>query len=353
MSEAEWRDSDEISLFELGATLLRSRRRILAWTAVGAVVAALTVLSKPAVFVASASFIPQGAGAMRSAFASIAEQFGATLPTANQSQSTGFYEQLLTSRVLLEHITTDTLTVHELGDRQIAFLDLFQIGGATTEQRRERGVSLLSRIVNASSAKSTGAVELSVTTQWRSVSLAIANALITGVNQYNQQTRQSQAAAERKFVEARLVVAMADLRRAEDLMGGFLSTNRQIGNSSELNFQRERLQRDLTLRQQVFTSLTQAYEDVRIREVRDTPVITVFEPPAVPTQPAPRGRLKRVTLGAMLGAFVGILLTIASGLINRGRTQGDPNVKDFVGTLGEVKADFLRPVRWVRSLARR
>lgn len=136
-------------------------------------------------------------------------------------------------------------------------------------------------------------------------------------------------------------------------MGGFLSTNRQIGTSSELSFERERFQRDLTLRQQVFTSLTQAYEDVRIREVRDTPVITVFEPPAVPTQPAPRGRLKRVALGVMVGAFVGILLTIVSGLMNRGRTQEDANIKDFVGTLGEVKADFLRPVRWVRSLGRR
>src|ERR1035437_5037772 len=261
MREAEWRDSDEISLFEWGTTLLRNRRRILAWMGVGAVVAALTVLSKPAVFVASASFIPQGSDAPRSAFASMAEQFGVALSTANQSQSTGFYVQLLTSRVLLEHIATDTITVHELGDRQIAFLDLFQIGGTTTEQRRERGVSLLSRIVSASSAKSTGAVELSVTTQWPSVSLAIANALITGVNQYNRQTRQGQAAVERKFVEERLAVATAALRRGEDRLEGFLSTNRQIAISPELSFQRERLQRDLTLRQQVFTALTKAYED--------------------------------------------------------------------------------------------
>jgi uncharacterized protein involved in exopolysaccharide biosynthesis len=347
MNETEWAVNTEISLFALGTTFLRNRWRIARWALGGAAIATLLVAFRPAVYTASASFVPQGNDPGRSGLASLAGHFGVSLPTGAQSLSPDFYAKLLKSRVLLGQIARDTFVVQELGGRRMPFLDVFKIRGGLSKQREERGIALLRSIVTVSVTKATGVVELSVATRWPSVSLAIVTDLVNGVNDYNQRTRQSQAAAERKFVEGRLVVAGAELRAAEDRLEGFLRTNRQFASSPELTFQRDRLQRDVALQQQVFTSLTDSYEEVRIREVRDTPVITMFETPAVRAQPESRGRVSGVLLGLLLGGFLGVIIAFTRGMAARRRQVGDPEADQFVVALGEVKGELLEPVRWI------
>ena len=90
------------------------------------------------------------------------------------------------------------------------------------------------------------------------------------------------------------------------------------------------------VRQQVFTSLTQAYEEVRIREVRDTPVISVVEQPHFPTRPEPRGRVKSVVIGLLTGGFAGVFMALVSGIVGRRRERGDPEVDEFFEALGEI-----------------
>jgi uncharacterized protein involved in exopolysaccharide biosynthesis len=337
MTDAGLQEGDDISLFMVAATLLRNRWRIARWMFIGAVVAGLGAYSTPSVYLASASFIPQGNDARGSGLAGLAGQFGVVIPAGNQSQSPAFYVRLLASRALLEPIARDTFVVQEMGGRRIAFLDLFNIEG-TPPAREEKGVSLLQQIVTASVNATSGTVDVSAATIWPSVSLAILTAVVNGVNDFNQRTRRGQATAERTFVEAQLAVASADLRAAEDRLETFLKTNRQFGNSPELTFMHDRLQREVMLKQQVFTSLTQAFEDARVREVRDTPVITIFEAPKVPSQPEPRGRLKRVELGLMLGGLVGVVLAFLSDVIARHRREGDPAAEEFIRSIDHIKS---------------
>ncbi len=352
MTEDIWRDHDDLSLFAVGTILLRNRWRIARWTLIGGVLAALAAFTKPALYVASASFIPAGTDQSRSAVAGLAGQFGVALPTGNPSQSPDFYSSLLTSRELLSAVARDTFVVQERGGRRIAFLDLFKIDGNSAQRRVEEGVRQLKTIVKPSIVRTTGVVEVSVATEWRSVSLAIANDLLTEVNEFNQRTRQGQAAEERKFVEGRLALAASDLRAAENRLEDFLMTNRQFTSSPDLTFQRDRLQRDVTLKQQVFTSLTQSYEEIRIREVRDTPVIAVIETPAVPTVPEPRGRLVRVLFGLIFGALFGAFIAFVSGAIARRRQEGDPEADEFINTIGEVKGKMLGRFRRLQPRSR-
>ncbi len=352
MTEDIWRDHDDLSLFAVGTILLRNRWQIARWMLVGGVLAALAAFTKPALYVASASFIPAGTEQSRSALAGLAGQFGVALPAGNQSQSPDFYSSLLTSRELLSAVARDTFVVRERGGRRIAFLDLFKIDGNSAQRRVEEGVRQLKTIVKPSIVRTTGVVEVSVATEWRSVSLAIANDLLTEVSEFNQRTRQGQAAEERKFVEGRLALAASDLRAAENRLEDFLMTNRQFTSSPDLTFQRDRLQRDVALKQQVFTSLTQSYEEVRIREVRDTPVITVIETPSVPTVPEPRGRLVRVLFGLIFGALFGAFIAFVSGAIARRRQEGDPEADEFINTIGEVKGKMLGRFRRLRPRSR-
>src|SRR5690349_6688930 len=85
MNEVGWRDEDEISLFALATTLLRDRWRIARWTFLGGALAALAVFSKPALYRANASFMPQTNEPSRSGLSTLAGQFGLSLPVTGQT----------------------------------------------------------------------------------------------------------------------------------------------------------------------------------------------------------------------------------------------------------------------------
>jgi uncharacterized protein involved in exopolysaccharide biosynthesis len=351
MTEPEKLGDREISLFLLGSMLVRSRWRILRWMVIGGAVAVLPVLGRPLLYSASASFMPQGPEAGRSGLASLAGQFGLALSSSSQPESPDFYSALLKSRVLLAPISRDTFVVQEMNGSRVPFEELFKIEGGAAKRREERGVKLLQTMITTSVASSTGLVQLSVASKWPSVSLAIAVALVDGVNNFNQRTRQGQAAAERKFVEGRLAVAGDDLRSAEDRLESFLRTNRQFLSSPELTFQHDRLVRDVALKQQVFTTLTQSYEDARIREVRDTPVITVVESPSVPTMPLARGRAKVGVLGVLLGGSACVFWVLFLDMLARKKEVADAAALEFLGAVGEVRIELLDRLRWLRERA--
>lgn len=345
MTEAQWVDeSQDISIFAIGTLLLRHRWRILRWAFASALITLALVWTRPALYRASASFIPQGADANKSGLASLAGQFGVTLPNSSQNLSPDFYLRLLKSRELLGRVARDTLTVPELGGRRVAVEELLDIDPGPPKAREEAAVEELSKRVGASTSKATSVVEFSVGMEWPSASLAIARTLVNGVNEFNQRTRRDQASAERKFVESRLGVATAELRVAEDRLQQFLQGNRQYA-SPDLQFTRDRLQRDVSLRQGVFTSLMQSYEEVRMREVRDTPVISIIDEPSVTSKPEPRGRFTRTLLGFVVGAVIGAILVFVRDVLDKRRALGDPSANEFASTVAEVRGSMFRRVR--------
>lgn len=347
MVDSDWAGGDETSLLEMGAIVLRSRRRIMRWTSIGAGVTALAVLFQPAFFFASASFISQGNDQSRAGLSSLAGQFGVTLPVANASLSPDFYAKLLKSPVLLRRIALDTFDVPEFNGKRVSVLDAFDVHDKQEAVREELGVTVLTGLVKTNVSKATGIVEVSVLTHWPNVSLGIVSELMKGLNEFNLSSRQGQAAAERRFVEGRLALADTALRAAEDRLERFLRENRVIS-SPELVLGRDRLQRDVSMRQQVYTSLSQSYEEVRMREVRDTPIVTIVEPPSVRPMHEPRGRVRSVAIGAVVGAFFGILISLLSGFSAQRRLRGAVGDVEFATAVTEVTEELLTPVRWLR-----
>ena len=168
-------------------------------------------------------------------------------------------------------------------------------------------------------------------------SLEIVSQVINGVNKFNRDTRRGQAAEVRKFTEARLQSTAIELRQAEEEMQRYLSTNRQISPYSELAYRRDQLQRTLMLKQQVYTNLAQSYEDVRMREVRDTPVISIVETPSVNQTPESRGRIKMVFLGLVIGATLGVLMTLLTDWLRGMSRHPDSDASEFLDLLQQIR----------------
>lgn len=335
-------DDGQISLLVVANVLLRWRRTILSCIIAGGLLGVGFGLLSTRVYTSSATFLPQGAEAANSGIAQAASQFGFRVPTGAGVWGPPMYVELLRMRALLEPIVFDTVTVAEESSRRIRIIDLLQVSAPSPDRRIELGVRRLAKMVKSKEVKALNSVQLAVTTPWPSVSFAIAQRLVRGVNEFNLRTRKSQAVAERQFVEARVNDAESTMRDAENRLQDFLQRNRNIAGSPELAFERDRLQREFTLRQQMYSSLMQSRDDARIREVRDTPVITVLEDPRMPVLPDPRNVTLKGTLGALGGALLAILLAFVVEGVSRARRTPSEEAMEFSQLVEKATPRFLR-----------
>jgi len=333
-----------LSLLALASILLRWRLTIITLGLFGAAVGLLTGLLSTRVYSSTATFIPQESEGGSSGLAVAASQFGVRL-TGSSGGAWGppVYVELLRSRSLLEPIARESVLVAKAGMRRVSIVEL--LGVPARERSAEIGVDALRTVITATELKALGAVKLSVTTRWPSVSFALAERLVKGVNQFNLETRKSQATAERQFVDVQATAAEQDLRAAEDRLQSFLQRNRDISGSPELAFERDRLQRDVGLRQQVYTSLVQSREEAKIREVRDLPVITIIENPSLPTVGEPRRTALKTVLGALAGGIVGILIAFVAYGMAGARLAASEEAREFFELVEAATPRFLRR-RW-------
>jgi uncharacterized protein involved in exopolysaccharide biosynthesis len=213
-------------------------------------------------------------------------------------------------------------------------------------------VKRLSSVVDVSVGKESGIVSVAVRDRSAKLSALIARRLVDLVNRFNSMTRQSRASAERRFTEARLATARAELRTSEESMELFLEENRDFSNAPQLTFRRDRLQRDLGVRQQIVAALAQSYEQARIDEVRNTPVITIVQLPEVPVRPDSRGVIFKSLLGALLGLMFGVAGTYLREVFARGRVQ-EPERFEEASQLLLHAVEGSAGLRWIRWLARR
>lgn len=327
---------DEVSLLAVANVLLRSRRTLAILAGVGGLIGVLVATLSPRVYSANAKFIPGGTESTPSGLALAASQFGITLPNSNGAWGPSVYAELLRSRSLLEPIALDTVVVAEDGGKRETVLSLLGVDPQPTPRNTDIGVRKLSEHVEAAVVPELGAVSLTVTTKWPSVSLALAQKLVRGVGTFNLERRRSQAAAERQFVDAQAAESEHALRDAENALQEFLQRNREYSGSPQLAFDRDRLQRQVSLQQQIYTSLLQNREEARIREVRDTPVITVLEDPRLPVIGEPRNVVLKTLLGAIAGFLIGAVIALFRFGLSATERDRNAEAREFVRLLGGV-----------------
>jgi uncharacterized protein involved in exopolysaccharide biosynthesis len=330
----------EFSALEVAAILLRGRRWTLWLPFVLAVLTGLIVLVLPRYYTSSASFIPQRSQQALGRLAGIAAQFGVDVPGQNPGESQEFYADLVVSREILARIVADSFA-RSPGASPASLIDLLGRSGRTEEAALQEAVRRLRRSISVGSDTKTSIVTVEVATKWPLVSAAILDRLIAEVNEFDLHTRQTQAVAERAFVEERLRAAKDELRGAEDRLQSFLAGNREYRNSPALQFQYDRLYREVTTQQQIVTTLQQSFEQARIDEVRNTPRITVIERPLVPARPDSRHLLLRVFLtGLVCVVITWPVVLVAEGL----RRAGKERRADMDAVLEQLSK--LVPAKW-------
>jgi uncharacterized protein involved in exopolysaccharide biosynthesis len=338
-------DAAPVSTFAFVAAILSARVFIVRVGIVfGVIAAAMTFRGAPQ-YTSVTTFVPQSRR-QTSSLSGLAAQFGLSVPATDGGQSPAFYVDLLTSREILGPTAMARYAVG--GDAKSDTVLAVYLGarGKTPEQLRDRGAVSLRNHISAVNNIKTGVVTLKVTTNDPRLSSAVATRLLAALDGFNQDRRRTQAVAERQFTERRLAEVASELRAAENAAQNFLQRNRDYRSSPELTFAYDRMSREVTMRQQLYTSLAQAYEQAKIEEVRDTPVISVVERPEVPAFPDGRGTLRWAMIGVIVGVGLGVVVIAIRTIAMPVATAGG-GYADMIGQWREVRSDFRRPWQFI------
>jgi uncharacterized protein involved in exopolysaccharide biosynthesis len=327
-------DKDGVSMNEAGelrlvgvlALLFRRARMIGLFAAFGLAVSLLVAVFWRE-YTAVARFMPHMTAEPGAGLIGLAAEFGLEIGGIGGTESAEFYAQLVRSRQLLRDAVThvykfDTGDVgYSSGDTlRGTLIELFDINESTRELATLKGVQELEDHVSVATNVEVGLVTVETRSRWPGLAAAINARLLALVNSYNLERRQSQASAERAFVAERVEGAERELNEAEGTLERFLTANRRYRGSPALVFEAEQLQRRVDLRQQVYLYLAQAYEEARIEEVRNTPVLTIVEEPLV--MPWRWGEfVVRMVVGLVVGATIGVALVLGLAVIERQRAE--------------------------------
>jgi len=280
------------------------------------VAACVFVLVAPKRYAANASFVPDGGQAttLPSSLASLAGQFG--VPTgATGSSSPQFYADLIHSRTIVRGL----LAVEVPTDKGSArVIDLLKVREPDSSLRLEKAENSLRHRITVSFDRVTRRVDIAVWMDQARSAEAVADSLLMLVDAFDRDIRRSRAGNKRVFVEAQGLRAADSLRAAEAEMQAFLERNRTITGSPQLEFQRERLARTISLRQEIYVALAREAEQSRVEEVDNRPIITVIDRPVAPARRfwPPR---KKLVLLALLGVLAPVWVLLV--LIELARTH--------------------------------
>jgi len=303
----------QLSLATILNVLRHNLRTIAILASVAPILAAFVVLLTGRTWTSSAAFLPESRRSGGGGLSSLAMQYGINLDGmggGEGGQSLQFYTELVKSREILQRLVVDSLVLDGSAEK-VAVADFLELKGDSPAERYENGIVELRGIIQPSANPNTGIVRIRVTTESAIASQILAQRTLELLNEFNLERRQSQGAVERRFAEQRLAEMTDSLDAAEQRLQTFEQRNAQYETSPYLRMEHRRLMNNLAAKQTLHTALAQSYEQARIEEVRDTPVITTLERPTVPVRPDSRRGLQKMMLAFAVAVAIGAVWAFA------------------------------------------
>jgi len=162
---------------------------------------------------------------------------------------------------------------------------------------------------NFISSASASLVTVTVKTGDRELSKNIANKITELTNDFMQQARNKNIKESIVFIEQRLKDNKKELIEAEENLKQFKKTN-QIVVSAELQLELARLQREVTIKQEVYLTLVKQKEMSLSDVVKQSNVVSVLDEAVRPEKKVSPKRAQIVVIGFILGMMLGIVFLI-------------------------------------------
>lgn len=282
--------------------LARARARwlfLLGWTVLGGAIAGGTALILPSYYRSGAAFQAESNNQlqMSGALAGLASQLG-SIPMGNPQSSPQFFGDLLTTDAVLRRVAASRYPY----EGQVQPLSaIYGYADQPPALRDFRTVRRLRGAISVDVSLRTNVVRFSVEARSPELAAALAETTLVDLNQANIELRRARAAAEHEFTDSRAAEARQGLDSADQALAAFYQRNRSIANSPDLQMEEGRLKRAVDMAQQVYVQLRMQAEQAGLQEIRNTPVISVVDPPLIPVRRSRPDRRLAVALGLLVG----------------------------------------------------
>jgi uncharacterized protein involved in exopolysaccharide biosynthesis len=170
----------------------------------------------------------------------------------------------------------------------------------------DRALRVISERVSASVDPESGLMTISVTAGGPALAANLADSFLQHLRTRIREIRTQKVQENLNFIRQRFTEAQQELETSEERLAQFLERNQRI-NSAQLQFQQDRLQRQVRFKEQLYSELQKQLTQTRLDLQRQQPVVTVVEQPVPPMRRSAPQRTIIVIVSLLFGGFLGVV----------------------------------------------
>ncbi|MCS4085638.1 capsular polysaccharide biosynthesis protein [Salinibacter ruber] len=172
-------------------------------------------------------------------------------------------------------------------------------------EEEDEALKAISDMISSTVNEETGLMMISVTAGGAVLASDLTKSFLDHFTTRVREIRTEKVRERLQFVEGRFEGAEQELETAEERLAQFLERN-QNPTTATLQFRRDRLQRQVSFKEQLYSELQSQLTQTRLDLQRRQPVVTVVEKPVPPVNRSAPRRTLIVLLCFFFGGFIGI-----------------------------------------------
>jgi uncharacterized protein involved in exopolysaccharide biosynthesis len=301
---------EETSLLAFLSIVLAHRRVVAIATLAGTLIFGMIAASGADLYESHASFVVKGTRApiqLPGGAGALGLSLGAY---ADIAQSVVFYADLTAAKTILRTVAGQTYATVDSKGQKRRLADIYGIKERDRDLADGLAAERLKNGVSPSIRSRSGVVLLSVREFDPLLAQQLAANILVAIDKWSKERGHAQAVREREFLEQLVADEKIKTDQAERALADFLRLNREFVTAPQLSIEHDRLDRDLQMRQQIYTALAQSLEQARIEEVRAPVAVNIVENADLPVEPERREALRTTLLGLAGGMLVGIVIAL-------------------------------------------
>ena len=271
------------------------------------------------VYLTTAKLLPTGEDNSLSNIQGLASQFGLALPFQSGSNLSfsDIYPEIVKSRQLTGIVLEKKFNTRKFGQNQLLKNILsrqYRLDKYDVDERFKRSSEILQDNIKVSKARLTSIVTLEVRGLEPEFAVDLSNTIISESDKLQREFKTHQVSDKRSFIEERIKDVKKDLENAQEDLKGFREKNRLVLYSPALLLEEERLTTEMDVKKEIFSTLKQQFELVKIEEVEEGATVQILDKPVAPYEKSS----PKIFLSIFLSIFIGFGLSVVIAYVMDG-----------------------------------